>query len=403
MRKSILISCLLFVVFSGVYGQIDSQWRGPNRDGVYPNESLLKEWPSAGPKVIWETNILGVGFSSPSVTDEKVYITGMVEGTGYLFAFDHNGKLLWKTAYGPEWNGDFPGARTTPTVVGNRIYLLSGNGKVICFNGNGKIIWSSAMEKFQATSPRWGKTESLLVDGNRVFFTSGSARAMLVAFDRETGKVLWEIKGNGEQSSYCSPTIITHNGRRLLLTMTAKSVVGIDADTGKYLWSRPHETSYDINPNVPLYKDGFLYTVSGYGTGGQMFKLSQDGTSLEKVWENEMLDNQMGGVALVDGYLYGSGHRKRFWQCIDWKTGEVQFSERVFGGRGNIIFSDGMLYFYSEKGDVGLARPNPEKFDVVSTFTMTKGTDQHWAHLVIKNGRLYVRHGDVMMVFDIAG
>ena len=179
-------------------------------------------------------------------------------------------------------------------------------------------------------------------------------------------------------------------------------MVGIDADAGTFLWGKPHITNYDVNANTPLYKDGFIYTVSGYGTGGQMFKLSKDGSSIKQVWEQKTLDSQMGSAVLVNGYIYGSGHNKRAWHCLNWKTGAVQFSNKAIGNKGNIIFSDGMMYCYSEKGDVGLVRPNPKKFDLVSSFKMTKGSGEHWAHPVIKKGRLYIRHGNVLMVFNIA-
>jgi hypothetical protein len=184
--------------------------------------------------------------------------------------------------------------------------------------------------------------------------------------------------------------------------MTGESVIALDADQENYLWRQKHQTKYDINPNTPLYIDGYIYTVSGYGTGGQLFKLSPDGNSAELVWAEETLDSQMGATIRVDGFIYGSGHDNKGWHCIDWKTGKVNYTTRELGRKGNIIFSDGMLYCYSEKGDVGLVKPNPGKFDVVSSFKVKRGSGEHWAHPVISDGRLYVRHGDVLLVYDIA-
>ncbi len=403
--KKIFVMTGLFLIFgfSFVFGQIDSQWRGPNRDGIYTNESLLKMWPDAGPKLLWSVDGLGEGYSSAAVTSNRVYLTGMIGGEGYLYAFDMNGRLVWKSSYGPEWDGSRPGARTTPTVVGNRIYLMSAEGRAVCFGTDGKVIWFVDLKQnFDARNIEWGMTESLLIDGDRVFCTPGGRDVMITALDRHTGKTIWKIKGNGEKSGYCSPSIIKHGKRRLLLTMTAKSVVGLDVDTGKYLWRCRHVTEYDVNANTPLYHDGYVYTVSGYNTGGQMFRLSEDGKKINLVWSEDTLDSQMGAVVLVDGYIYGSGHSNRGWHCLDWKTGKVQFTARKIGNKGNIIFSDGMLYCYSERGDVALVKPNPQKFDVVSSFKIKKGSGPHWAHPVIKNGRLYVRHGDVLMVYRIA-
>lgn len=403
--KKIIVTFLLLIAVNVlfVFGQVDSQWRGHNRDGIYPGESLLKKWPDAGPKLLWSVHGLGDGYSSAAVTSDRVYITGETGGKGTLFAFNLSGKLLWKSPYGPEWGESHPGARTTPTVVGNRIYLMSAKGQAVCFDTNGKIIWSVDLIKdFKARNLNWGMTESLLVDGNRVFCTPGGRNVMMVALDRHTGKVIWKIKGNGETSGYCSPVIVKHGNRRLILTMTAKSVVGVDADTGEYLWRASHVTDYDVNANTPLYNNGFIFTNSGYGTGGQMFKLSDDGKSVKLIWSQEELDSQFGAVALVDGYIYGSGHSNRGWHCLDWKTGKVQFTERAIGNKGNIIFSDGMLYCYSERGDMALVKPNPAKFEVVSSFKIEKGSGPHWAHPVIKSGRLYVRHGDALMVYNVS-
>ncbi|MCI0471546.1 MAG: PQQ-like beta-propeller repeat protein [Candidatus Aminicenantes bacterium] len=401
-----IFSVILFIISVSVLpvtGQVDSQWRGPNRDGVYPDEKLLDRWPAAGPQSLWTVFGLGEGYSSAAVTADRVYVTGMIAGKGYLFAFDIKGRPLWKAEYGAEWDGSHPGARTTPTVVGSRLYLLSTAGLAVCFDADGKKKWSiDLIRDFGAKNLEWGLTESPLVDGDRVFFTPGGTNAMMTALDRHSGKILWKIQGNGEKSSYCSPRIVKHGNMRLLLTMTAKSVVGIDADSGAYLWSYPHITSYDVNANTPLYHDGNVFIVSGYGAGGQMFRLARDGKKMDSLWSQSTLDSQMGAVVLVNGYIYGSGQRKRAWHCLDWKTGAVQYSAKEIGNKGNIIFSDGMMYCYSEEGDVALVKPNPKKFEVVSSFKIDKGAGPHWAHLAIKNGRLYVRHGEALMVYNIA-
>lgn len=395
---------MLFFCFplSIAYGQVDSQWRGPNRDGVFPNESLLKAWPEEGPVLIWTVDGLGDGYSSAAVTADRVYVTGMTGGEGFLHAFDKDGKPVWKASYGPEWNGSRPGARTTPTVVGDKIYLMSAKGQAVCIDKDGKKVWSvDLMARFGARNLQWGMTESPLVDGDRVFCTPGGRRVMMAALDRHSGETVWTIKGTGETSGYCSPCLIRHGGKRLILTMTGASIVGVDPDTGELLWRHSHVTDYSVNANTPLYHDGHIYAVSGYGTGGQMFALSEDGKSVKRVWSQAKLDSQMGAAVLVDGYIYGSGHKNRGWHCLDWKTGKVMYSARKIGNKGAIIFSDGMMYCYSERGDVALVKPDHQEFMVVSSFRIKKGSGEHWAHPVIHDGRLYIRHGDALMVYQI--
>ena len=189
---------------------------------------------------------------------------------------------------------------------------------------------------------------------------------------------------------------------RLIATMIQKSIIAVNAADGKFFWQYPHATDYDINANSPIYQDGFIYCLSGYGSGGEKLQIAADGKSVQKVWQNETLDSQIGAAVLVDGFLYGSGHKNRGWRCLDWNTGEEKFATRALGGKGNIIYADGMLYIYSEAGDVALVKPNPNAFVVVSSFKVVKGSDPHWAHLVIDEGRLYVRHGNALLVYSIA-
>ena len=404
MHKVIVFGFVLAILTTHLFAQIDSQWRGPERDGKYPNEKLLKKWPVNGPKLLWQATGLGIGFSSPAVTNDRVYVTSLIDGEGFLFVFDQAGKQLGKYSYGSEWDGSRKSARTTPTVLGDKIYLFTGHGHLVCMSTSGKILWDvDTQEQLGARQLAFGLCESVVVDGDRAFCTPGGKDVMMAILDRNTGKIIKKIKGNGEESTYCSPVIVKHGSRRLLLTMTAKSVVGLDADTGEYLWSAPHETLYDISPNTPMYIDGKVFTTSGYGTtGSKLFELSSDGTKITQIWHNGDPDSQMAAAVIVDGYVYVSGHNKRGWYCLDLKTGETKWVSRDLYGKGPIIYSDGMIYIYSEKGDVGLIKPNPEKFDLVSSFTMTDGSGEHWAHPVINNGRLFIRHGDVMNVYDIS-
>jgi len=403
MNSFIKIALFFCLLSSSIAADDFSQWRGQNRDGKYPDKNLLKKWQDGGPNLIWFADGLGEGYSSPAVTSLGIYITGMIDHIGYLFALDLSGKQRWQTPYGPEWEDGHDGARSTPTVVTDKIYLMSGQGKVVCFNTNdGVIVWEvDLIDVFGGRNLRWGMTESLLVDGDRVFCTPGGSDAMMVILDRFSGKTQKIIEGNGEKSGYCSPWIITHNDKRLLLTMTGESVVGLDAETGDFLWRQEHENGRGINPNTPLYHQGYIYAVSGYGRGGQLIKLTPDGKDVEQIWSEETLDSQMGATMLVNGYIYGSGHKNKGWHCIDWKTGEVQYTAKELGSKGNIIFAEDLFYCYSERGDVGLVRPNPEKFDVISSFKITKGSGPHWAHPVIANGKLFIRHGDVLQVFDV--
>ena len=401
--KRILFLVPLAVLLNTVgHSQDLAQWRGPNRDGIYPESGLLKSWHANGPTLLWHFDDLGQGHSSAAVTADRVFTAGIINGIGYIFSFDLEGKLLWKVPYGEEWTESWPGVRSTPMISDGKIYLLSGFGKLVCRSASdGALIWTiDVMKDFQAPNIKWGFTENLLIDGNKLFCTPGGPEYNVVALDKNTGKLIWKCAAKGESSAYCSPALIKLPAGNIIVTQTANSIIGIDAETGKFLWSHDQPNKYSVHANTPLYHEGYIYCVSGYGKGGVQLKLAPDGKTVEEIWRNASIGNRMGGFVLVNGKLFGSDDNGKAWYCVDWKTGVDMYSEKVTG-KGNIISADDMLYCYGENGELALLQPLANSFSKVSAFLVPYGADQHWAHLVIKNGRLYVRHGNSLMVYDI--
>ena len=402
MKQFLIFLILGCFLYDFAPAQEMAQWRGANRDGIYNETGLLKSWPENGPALLWHFDGLGEGHASAAVTSDRIYTAGIIDGIGYLFCIDFNGKLLWKVPYGEEWTESWPGVRSTPVIYHGKIYQYSGFGKLVCRRAdNGAFIWSVDMLKdYNAPNIKWGVTENLLIDDNKVFCTVGGPEANVVALDPNTGKLIWKCPGKGEISAYGSPAMIKLANRHILVTHTANSILGIDAASGKLLWSHDQPNKYSVHANTPLYHDGLLYCVSGYGKGGVMLSVSNDGSSVKELWRNVSIDNRMGGFVLVNGKIFGSDDSGKAWYCVDWKTGAPMFSEKITG-RGNIIFADGMLYLYGDNGEVVLAQPLANSFKKVSAFKVTYGADQHWSHLVIAHGRLFVRHGGSLMVYDL--
>jgi len=379
-----------------------AQWRGPKRDGIYSETGLLKSWPAEGPKLLWHYDDLGEGHASAAVTKERIFTAGLINGIGYIIALSPDGKLLWKVPYGEDWTESWPGTRSTPLVYDGKIYFLSGFGKLVCMTADkGNKIWTlDVMKDLHGRNIKWGITENLLIDGNKLFCTVGGIDTNIVALDRNTGKLIWISKGNGEKSAYCSPMMITLPNRKILVTQTENSILGIDAADGKLLWRHDQPNKYSVHANTPLYYGGYLYCVSGYGQGGVMLKIAADGSAKQEIWRNASLDNRMGGVILLNDRIYGSDDSNKAWWCLDWKTGKEIYSEKITN-KGNIICSDGMLYCYGDNGEIALVKPLPDGFKKISSFKVPYGSNQHWAHPVIVNGRLYIRHGNSLMVYDI--
>jgi len=398
MRKG-LILCLSFFVLSLSAQTI--QWRG-DRTGVFNETGLLKSWAENGPQLLWHFDGLGEGHSSPAIANNKIYIKGMTDGRGFLFVFDLNGKLLNKVEYGAEWDRNYNGTRGSVTVNDGKLYFISGYGVLYCYDQNTlNLVWKkNLLEEFNAPNIIWGITESPLIVGNKVIATPGGSEHNVVALNKKTGALIWSTPGKGDQSAYCSPLFIGSQQVPLIVTMTAHHILGIHAETGQMLWAHPNSNQHHVHANTPIYSNGMILATSGYGRGSTMLRLANGGRGVEEVWFSSDLDNRMGGMVKVGNYVYGSGDRNRFWFSADWRTGEIKWQERGLAN-GVTIANDGMLYIYTDRGEMILARATPEKFDIVSRFSITLGTDQHWAHPILHNGVMYVRRGDTLMAFRV--
>ncbi|HOD49725.1 MAG TPA: PQQ-binding-like beta-propeller repeat protein [Candidatus Hydrogenedentes bacterium] len=406
--KNVAVSILICAVIAGAAAAADSpQFRGPNRDGKFPETGLLKEWPENGPPVLWVANGIGEGYASPSIVGDTLYVPGMLEGEqGYLFVLDLAGNIKSKHAYGPETlTKQAPGPRSTPTIDGDRLYLISGLGVVTCFKlPECGILWQvDMMKRFNGQVVAWAIAESPLIDGENLICTPGGPDASIAALNKMTGQTVWTSKGWSEPSAYCSPALFEVGGHRIIVTMTAKSVVGLDAATGALLWSHTHETDYDIHAVTPVLEGRMLYYTGGYGSGGGMLLLSEDGSSVTPQWADKNLDCQHHGVVLLDGYIYGTGHKNQNLMCLQLQTGKLMWEAKEVR-QGALVYADGMLYVYEGPGGgaVSLVKAAPEGFSRTGVFEVTQGGGNHWAHPVISGGRLYIRHGDVLIAYDIA-
>ena len=402
--RPLVVACLVYGA-SIPCGADWPQFRGPNRDGKSGETGLLKAWPEAGLERLWVVGGLGTGFSGAAVAQGSLYITGMVgeDHEGVLFAFDLAGNPQWKRAYGPEWSDRYPGTRATPTVDGERIYLLSGTGRLLCFTAaTGEVQWSeNLVKKFGGIVQPCGFAESVLIEGNKVICTPGGEDACLVALDKSTGETIWTSRGFSQQSAYCSPIVVERGGERWLVTITERSVVGVDMETGRIAWRHPVDPdATDQNHSVsPVYEGGRLYVTSGHGIGGLMLALSPDGRGVEQRWTDETLNCLHGGLVVVDGYVYGANMHGQ-WVCLELESGKVMY-EADGVGMGSVTYADGMLYCYGENGALGLVKASPEGYELSGRIQIEHGEGEHWSHPVIAGGRLYLRHGDALAAYAV--
>lgn len=378
------------------------QFRGPERDGIFPEEGLLTTWPEAGPDMLWSAEGLGESYASISVVDGHVYTTGLIEGRGFAFALTTDGKHVWKKDYGPEHSGNgYPGTRTTPTVDGEHLYLVSSMGKAVALKTkDGSLAWEvDLVERFGAVNLYFGISESPLVDGDNLILTPGGKDATVVALNKKTGATVWTSKGLGETSAYCNARIFDNGKIRQVITMVQKHMVGLDPANGTVLWRQPYPAEYDIHAVSPVFEGNRIYVSDGYGQGGRLFELAPAGSSVKELWHEEKLDIHHGGAVFLNGHIYGAAS-KGAWYVLKAETGEI-VAEIPRLGKGAVVYADGLLYGYTEKGEVVLVNPDPKDFQKISSFKITKGSGQHWSHPVINQGVLYIRHGEVLMAFDV--
>lgn len=410
MKKFAFSAFLLsFLCFSfTVSSQTISQWRGIHRDGIYNETQLSTSWPESGPARMWFVETIGDGYGSPVIANDKLFVNGEIDSISHVFAFDLKGQLLWKTANGKEFTGNgfsnkFAGSRSTPTVVGDLVYACSGTGRVACYDANtGKERWGvNVMEKFNGKMNVFGFSESMLIDGDKLFCFPGGAQHNAVALNRLTGETIWTSKAMSDTVSYCSPMLIKLSSRSVLVNLTTNYILGLDANTGELLWSQKQENvQYKQQCNTPVFADGYIYYVAGDGNGAVKLELSADGRSMKEVWRNVNVKNNFNGFIKLGDYLYSADRTQKI-KCISTASGSVTDSLRAT--KGALIADDGMLYLYSDNGEFDLIKLTGTKMDIVSKFKIDKGTKEHFAHPVIDKGVLYVRHGKALMAYDIKG
>lgn len=406
---------LAMMAAMAAYAQVDDkgswpQFRGPDRNGISRETGLLKQWPAAGPTLVWKAASLGTTNSAPSVAGGRVFGMSYRGADEFVWALEEStGKPLWSQRIAPaNFNigrqaQDGPGC--TPTVVGEQVYALGMSGDVVCMQvSDGKLVWQKNLVKdFGGTVPRWGFAESPLVDGTKVIVTPGGPQATLVALDRTTGEVVWKsVSPQGDRAGYASAITAEVEGKRQYIQFVSGGVVGVAADDGKFLWRYDAPANRTANCSAPIYHDNHIFAASGYNTGGGLAKLTiaaDGGMTATEVYFTRNMRNHHGGMVLVDGHLYGFDESNL--SCIDFKTGEVKWFNRSVG-KGSVAYADGLLYVRSERGPMAIVEATPQSYTEKSRFAPPDYSGKTtWPYPVIANGRLYLRDQDNLHCFEL--
>jgi len=382
------------------------QWRGPRRDGISDEKDLLSSWPESGPKLLWKIDGIGKGWSCPIIVGQRLYITGDVGDDLVIFALNRSGEIQWKVKNGRNWKNPYPGARACCVFSEGRLYNMNAHGRVACLDAaSGKELWAvNILERFDAKNITWALSECMVVDGRNLIVTPGGKKALMAALDKRDGRTVWTTEPlGGDRTSHSSPILFRYAGRRLITSCSSAHGFGVDADTGKLLWTVPLKNPHGVNTSTPVYGSGIVYYVTPYAEMGRAYRLviNSDTVTAEHIWTSG-LDTVTGGAVLVDATLYSAGYREsKWWFGVDWQTGETKYELQDFT-TGAAIYADGRLYCLDEKGSAGLLKPGPDGLEIVGRFALVnEKVHDAWTHPVLHDGRLYLRYHDSLWCYDV--
>jgi outer membrane protein assembly factor BamB len=384
------------------------QWRGSNRDSLSTESDLLQEWSESGPPLLWQSEGIGEGYSTVSIVGDQIFTMGDIGDTCCTLALDKsNGKVQWQTKIGKAGNpGNFKGPRSTPTVSGDFVVVLSQYGQLACLNRKtGNMLWKKHLEvDFGGKIPQWGYSESPLVDGKQVVCTPGGDEGAILALDLKTGQPLWQTKDFTDEAHYSSIVPAEIGGIKQYVQLTPNSVVGISSE-GKLLWRAERMGKVAVIP-TPIVHGNKVYVSSGYGIGCSLFEIIQTEGSFQprQVYADKIMVNQHGGVLLKGDYLYGYCDKKG-WMCQEFDTGKLVWAEKKQVGKGSLTYANGRLYLRAEnkeKGTVALIEATPEGYIEKGRFEQPNlQKEMTWPHPVVAGGRLYIRDQNILLCYDI--
>jgi outer membrane protein assembly factor BamB len=398
----VIRSLALFLIFvSPILNAADwPQWRGPNRDGISAETGLLASWPQGGPPVIWKTEGLGEGYSSLAIAGGRIYTQGQRGKQEFVLALDvKSGKKIWETPTSRDFRNDRgDGPRGTPTIDGDRLYSMTGDGVLVCMDtATGKIIWSqNVAQKYGGEIPQWGYSESPLIDGGRLIVMPGGRGASVVSLSKTDGSLQW--KAGSDRAGYSSAIVVNVGGVRQVIALSAESAIGIEENNGELLWRYAKVSNRTANIATPIYRDGETFLSSAYGTGCALLKLGPK--TMSEVYFSGDMKNHYSTSVLVGDYLYG--YSDSILTAMQFATGKVAWKNRSVG-KGSVVYADKKLYLLGEDGVAGLAEATPEGYKEISRFSISKGSLPTWSPPVIADGRLYLRDQDSLSSYDIKG
>lgn len=413
MRRIAILGMLAIVtVLPGLSRAEDwPKWLGPNGDGI-SKEPLPDQFPREM-KQLWKQPV-GIGYSSPVVAENRIYLYSLAEPNDRLSCFDaDSGKVIWQQDNKGGYSGDFPGTRCTPHVQAGRVYTFGGDGQLVCRQvEDGKELWNtSVLKETGAKNLNWGLASNPLFVGDMIYVQNGRGDGVPVAvgIDKNSGKIVWKSQAAGTPSGgirkwpqgggYAQIILVDVQGTKQLIVFASDTLYGIAPADGKTIWSEKWVTDWDVNAANPLYRDGNLFLTSNYGQGCMMLKLSPTGAT--KQWQNKEIMSRFQPVILDGDVMYGNSEGTI--KCLSWPDGAVKWAARQprIGFGGSLVRDGDKLVAMSDGGELFLLRATPDGVQSLGQTRVFPGERQIWATPLIYKGRIYAKGTDSLVCLEM--
>jgi outer membrane protein assembly factor BamB len=411
---------------------------GRGRLGVWNETGILDKFPEGGLKVRWRTPIRA-GYSGPAVADGRVFVLDWVEtqrprGTERALALDEKtGRILWTR----EWTADYRGIswpvgpRATPTVDGDRVYVLGADGKLFCLRAaTGEILWKKDFAADYGADHLkwafdWGFASSPLVDGNRLIcMVGGKGDAKVVAFDKLTGKEVWRALSSDTELGVAQPIIIAAGGVRQLIIWYPGAVASLNPETGKQYWEVPYKVGGSMTVAIPVQHGSNLFFTTFYD-GPMMLTLDDRKPAATVLWkgksDSEIQTDGLHAVTttpvIVGDHIYGICSYGQF-RCLLAKTGEriwetqAVTKERARWAAGMIVRHGDRLFINNDRGELIIVKPSPAGYQEISRTHLIKPTSPpqnrrqlvnvNWMYPAYANRHIYARNDEEIIAASLA-
>lgn len=424
MKRTIGYLLVVICILNPVLAEDWPEWRGKGRAGIWTESGILDKFPEKGLTPVWRIPLHG-GFAGPAVAAGRVFVTdfkrsSVKKGMERALCLDEkSGKILWTR----EWDADYQGIsydtgpRATPTVDGDRVYIVGGSGTLLCLNARtGDVIWRKDYVKdYRMQMPTWGIASAPLVDGDRLIaIVGGQPDAKVIAFDKMTGKEIWRALPSDSEQGYSQPVIVAARGTRQLIIWDPTAVVALDPATGKTYWQHPFRINLGLTLATPVF-DGSRLLVSSFYNGSMLLDLAKEKASV--IWKgksnSEINTDGLHAVVntpVIDGdYIYGICSYGQF-RCLNLKTGERIWEtmevtkEKARWASGFIVRHGDRYFINNDRGELIIAKLSAQGYQEISRTQLIKPTSNpgnrrelgavNWSHPAYANRHIVARNDE---------